>query len=91
MKRYATRSARTTERTLSVSDITSPSFTQRFGYTAAIPAAIRPARLPATARPSSPMSATPTVPSTAIVIRCAFGFSPLIHETGASTRTVIGG
>ena len=90
-KRYARRSASTTASTLSVSDMTSPSFTHRLGYTAAIPAATRPARSPATARPRRPMRTTPTVPSNAIVSRCALGFHPLIHETGASTMIVRGG
>ena len=47
-----------------------PSFIQRFGYSAAIAAAISPARSPATVRPTSAMSTTTPAPKNAIVSRC---------------------
>jgi hypothetical protein len=49
---------------MSVSDMTSPSLNQKFGYTAAMPAASSPTRAPATRRPAMPVIATAAAPST---------------------------
>ena len=48
-----------------VSAMSEPSGTHMFGYTAAIAAAIRPARVPAIRRPVAPMSAIEPAPSAA--------------------------
>ena len=69
MNRYVSRIASATASVASVSDITRPSFIQRLGYTAAIAAASSPARLPATARPSSPITSTTAAPNTVMVRR----------------------
>ena len=95
--RYAPRMASATASAASVSDITRPSFIQRLGATAAIPAASNPARSPATRRPISAISTTTPPPSTAIMNRCASRCSPpasnrsATHDTGVSASAVSGG
>ena len=89
--------ASATDRVANVSDITRPSLIQRLGYTAAIPAAMSPARSPATARPSNPMSRTTPAPNTVIVSRCARRWLPprskrsITHDVGVSASAVSGG
>ncbi len=55
-----------TVRPVTVSDITRPAFTQMFGLSAAMPAAINPTVSPPMRRPKSPIRNTSSVPSTAI-------------------------
>ncbi len=71
--------------------IATPSFIHMLGYSAAMPAAIRPARSPATARPSSPIITTAPVPTSAIVNRWAMVFSPASMAAGVATSAVRGG
>ena len=97
MNRYVSRIASATASVASVSDITRPSFIQRLGYTAAIPAASNPARLPATARPSNPITSTTAAPKTVIVRRTGRRWSPpalscsATHAVGVSASAVSGG
>ena len=79
----ATYSARDTSRIASVSDITSESLTHRFGYTAAMAAAIRPMRSAvatpkpdARRRPVIPMTNTLTIPTSVIARRWGNTESP---------------
>jgi hypothetical protein len=71
--------------------ITTASFIQRFGFTAATAAAARPSRAPPTRRPRSPMAPTATVPITDIVRRKASVLSPKTLAVGASRIGVSGG
>ena len=66
------------------------SFIQKFGFTAARPAATRPATGPAAARASRAIATIATVPITTIVSRLARMLS-VKTEVGPSTRTVRGG
>ncbi len=100
MNRYVNRIANATARVASASDITRPSFTQRLGYTAASAAASSPARLPATARPSRPMTSTTSAPKIVIVRRIGSTLSLLAswppsccasHAVGVSASAVSGG
>ena len=68
--RYASSSVAAAANIESVSAWSMPSGAQRFGYSAAITAAMMPTRAPPTARPSRPTSHTVAVPSTHDQSRC---------------------
>ena len=74
----------------SASLIRTASFIQKFGFTAARPAATRPATGPAAARASRAIATIATVPITTIVSRWARMLS-VKTAVGPSTRTVRGG
>src|SRR5579884_398934 len=89
--RYASMRASATVSAASVSDMMSPSLTQRFGYTAAIAAAISPSRSPANDRPSMPITTIPAVPMSVIDRRCAVSSFGNSHDAGAIASAVSGG
>ena len=76
-----------------VSDIRMPLGIQKFGATAARPAAVRPTQGPATARPTNPTQRTTPAPRTAMVNRWSPvpGWAPKGRVTPPMISEVSGG
>ena len=76
-----------------VSDIKMPLGIQKFGASAARPAATSPTQGPATARPNRPTQSTTPVPRAAMVRRCSPvpGWTPNGMVTAPRARDVRGG
>ena len=81
--RYATSTINATMKIVIVSDVTIASWTQRFAYTAAMPAAMMPVRSPPTSRPRNPHTTTVAVPSRHEAIMCAWKLSRPTSEYAA--------
>ncbi len=90
-KRYAHNTTRATRTGVSVSDSSSSSLIQMFGYTATRNAAINPTRRPATARPLIPHSVTAPAPMTQHHTRWAKNDLNPTTDEAASTTTNNGG
>ena len=86
-----TSSASAISRPANASGISSPSYSQRFGYSAAMPPAMIPARQPASSTPINATTGTTAAPISAVTTRCASKLRAPSFDAAASTATRSGG